>query len=103
MLSVFLGISFMAWGFICLLIAVVYMIFYPHPGNETQSGSDRKWRYLILRWFHSLVWLLLGLSCFMWGDYIPGGTVLANILALFSLLIYLTFMVTLALERKIQR
>lgn len=102
MLSVFPGISFMVLGFVCLLIAVVYMIFYPHSKNEIQSGSRRKWRYLILRWFHSIVWLLLGLSCFIWGEYIPVRTKLANILALLSLLIYVTFMVTLVIERRSQ-
>jgi hypothetical protein len=100
LLSVFLGISFMVWGFICLLIAAIYVIFYPRSKNETHPGSDRKCRHLILRWFHSTVWLLLGLSCFMWGEYIPGGTRLANILALLSLLIYVTFTVTLVIERR---
>jgi hypothetical protein len=103
MLAVFLGISLMAWGFICLLIAAIYMIFYPHPKKVTHTDSYRKGRYVILRWFHSIVWLLLGISCFMWGDYIPGKTVLANILALLSLLIYVIFVVTIAMERKAQR
>ena len=93
----------MVWGFICLSIAVLYLAFYPHSKNEILSGSSHKWRYLILRWFHSIVWLLLALSCFMWGEYIPGRTALANILALLSLLFYLTFMVALVLERKARR
>lgn len=102
MLAVFLGISFTVWGFICLLLAAIYMIFYPHPKKEARPDSYRKWRYLILRWCHSIVWLLLGLACFMWGGYIPGRTVLANIPAFLSLLIYVTFMGTLAMERQAQ-
>jgi hypothetical protein len=103
MLSVFLGISFMVWGFVCLSIAVVYMFFHPHSKTELQSASPRNQRYFILRWFHSVVWFLLGLSCFMWGDYIPGRTALANILALLSLLFYIIFMAALVIERKARR
>lgn len=103
MLAVFLGISLVVWGFICLLIAALYMVFYPRPKRATQTGLSGRWRPFILRWFHSIVWLLLGLSCLMWGEYIPGKTVLANILALVALLIYMTFMVTLVRERRSQR
>lgn len=103
MIAAFLGIPLIVWGSLCLLVALLYMVIHPHPDKEAHQGSDRKLRRLILRWAHSFVWLLLGLACFMWGDYVPGGTTLANILALLSLLIYVTFMVTFLLGRGLKR
>ena len=55
-------------------------------------------RYLILRWSHAVVWLLLALSCFARASETLGGAGIvgmANILALLALVVYVAFMATL--------
>lgn len=97
----FLGVSLLIWGCLCLMVALIYLFISPRLIKRRQSPYA-KWRYLVLRWFHSLVWLLLALSCFLWGEYLNGGAVLANVLALLSLAIYLVFIVTFIVDRKAQ-
>jgi hypothetical protein len=95
----FLGMPLIIWGALCLLVAAVYTIVYPRSKIEGQRVRPL-WRFLILRWFHALVWVLLASSCFIWAEYLPGGDALAKALALLALLLYLVFIFTLALHRR---
>ena len=52
-------------------------------------------RYLILRWAHALVWLLLGLSCFLRVPPQAESATVANGLMVVALLVYLGFVLTL--------
>lgn len=85
--NTFLGISFFVWGGVCLVVAAIWAIF--SPSRAVSSAGA----YFILRWFHSLVWLLLALSCFVRG-FSPGAG-LANLLALAALGMYVVFIATL--------
>lgn len=100
-IAAFLGVSLLIWGCLCLVVALLYLFLSPHLIRGRQS-SYAKWRFLVLRWFHSLVWLLLALSCFLWGEHLSGGAVLANVLALIALAIYLVFIVAFIVDRKAQ-
>ena len=95
-----LGVPLVVWGCLCSLVAAVYLIYSPRPGGAGRRATDTAWRRLVLRWFHPLVWLLLGLSFFMWGGYVAGGAALAIVLAVASLITYAVFIGTFIRERK---
>ena len=94
MVAALLGVPLLVWGCLCLLVAGIYLVYSPGLGDTGRLNSNPAWRYLVLRWFHSIVWLLLALSCFIWGEYIAGGAALANVLAIVSLVIYVIFILT---------
>jgi hypothetical protein len=95
-----LGAPWLAWGGVCLVVAVVYSVVWPRP---KQPVSMRPlWRHLVLRWAHALVWLLLAGSCFLRMPDWPGSVSVANALAPLALLVYASFLATLAVDR-IQR
>jgi hypothetical protein len=90
--TVFLGVPWFVWGFLCRAVAIIFTVIWPrgkHPGKA------RALQYLILRWFHALVWVLLAVSFFLRDGKVLGGSATANVLALLALLVYLIFMGTL--------
>lgn len=50
-----LGLPLLIWAALCLALAVVWAIFWPGDRSALREGP----RFLILRWGHALVWLLL--------------------------------------------
>jgi hypothetical protein len=88
----FLGIPMVIWGGLALIVAVIFTVVWPSNKVPASLGGAR---YLILRWFHALVWILLALSFFVRESPLFGGTGTANILALAALILYLNFMATL--------
>jgi hypothetical protein len=79
---------------VCLIIAVVY--FFVRPGWKGLQGAQRHrslWFKFILRWFHSLTWVLFAAACFL----------RAKLPAAFAAGVYLTFLVTLVHERGSRR
>ncbi len=82
----FLGISFYIWGGLCLVVALIFNFVLPKGRMPAEAGGVR---YFILRWFHSVVWVLLGLSCLVRG---AGGNGPADVIALISLGVYLAFL-----------
>lgn len=88
----FLGLPLFVWGGLCLVVALVFTLFWP----SGKVGADTTaLRYFVLRWFHALVWLLLALSCFIRGAEILGGAGTANLVALAALPVYLAFLAAL--------
>ena len=96
--SALLGLPWILWGLLALLVAGVFAEVWPRT-----AGSERPrpvWRHLVLRWFHALVWVLLALSCFVRADLMPGGSSAANVAALLGLASYAVFLGTLAMDRR---
>ncbi|GIV79220.1 MAG: hypothetical protein KatS3mg050_3614 [Litorilinea sp.] len=86
-----LGIPLLAWGGVCLALAANWFLIWPsHRAAQTQGL-----RYVILRWFHGLTWLLLAAAAFLARFGLLGGLNTAKVLAVLALATYLTFMVTL--------
>jgi len=56
----FLGVPVVVWGVAALVLAVVWVIVWPADKAVTLTG----FRFMVLRWGHALVWLLLGLAAF---------------------------------------
>jgi hypothetical protein len=96
MTPTFLSIPYYVWAFLCLIVALIYAVLWPRP----KVGQQRAiWQHLVLRWFHSLVWILLAAACFMWATWLPGNDRLAQRLAVGGLLTYVVFMIVLQTER----
>ena len=98
MSSTFLALPLGTWGIICLALALIYTVLWPRPGRS--SSPRQPWRAMILRWGHALVWVLLGVACFLWAAMLPGGPGLARGVAGPALLVYLLFVIALLRERR---
>jgi hypothetical protein len=89
------GVPLGLYGVPCFLLAFAFLFVWPH-NLETQSG----WRQFVLRWGHSLVWLLLGLAAFVGGTGAFGGLPTAGGLALISVLVYIIFVMTMLTTKR---
>lgn len=90
----FFGVPLPIWGVVCLAIAAVWVFIWPSKTTAT-AGL----RFFILRWFHSIVWLLLAAAAFAAGFNILGAAA-ARSIALLSLFTYLAFLFTVATARR---
>lgn len=90
-----LGIPLVFWATACLILALVWLIFWPSDKAVAVTGM----RWLILRWFHALVWLLVAIAALLAAFNIAGGVASARIVALLALLTYLVFLFTLTTTR----
>lgn len=88
-----MGIPFYFWSGFALVVAAVYFFVWPQP----ESGRERApWIHFILRWFHSLVWILLAAAGLLFGLNYPAP---GNTLALLALGLYAVFMLSLVWDR----
>lgn len=85
----FLGLSWYLWGVIGLVVAGIF--FYIAP-REQGTMSQRK--YIIVRWFHGLVWVLLALSFFLRGTGNSMAMSVADGVALMGGAVYLVYFIT---------
>jgi hypothetical protein len=96
-MNTFLGLPFTVWGLICLAVAVLYAFIYPRQNEDTRQPPRSPAVQFVLRWFHSIVWLLLASTCFI---LVSGPSSLANSLAYLALFLYVVFIITLILDRR---
>jgi hypothetical protein len=97
MTGAFLGISYAIWALICLGVSVLYFFVWPSSKPERRTPRPA-WIVFILRWFHSLVWLLLAGAClFLWLEF----AALASYLAFAGLIAFVIFMLTMFLDRRV--
>ena len=94
----YLGLPVYLWGVICLGVALLYFFVWPRQKPDAPVPRPT-WRQFILRWFHSLVWVLLAVACFMWAGWLPGSGVAGGV-ALAALGVYLVFMLTFLVDRR---
>ncbi|MDX9753680.1 MAG: hypothetical protein RBU29_06940 [bacterium] len=93
--TVFWNMPLWFWLIICLGVAVLYAVVWPKP----RPGVPPRGRgfTLILRWFHSLVWVLLAGACVLgmvgWGEAAQGA-------AAASLVVYGVFLLAYGVDRK---
>ena len=98
MSSRFLAVPLGMWGLVCLGLALIYTVLWPRPGRS--SPPRPAWRAMILRWGHALVWVLLGVACFLWTAVLPGGAGLARGVAGVGLIVFFLFVIALWKERR---
>lgn len=90
-----LNVPLPLWGILCLILAMVWVVVWP---REKAAATDEV-RYLILRWFHALTWLLLAIAAFLAAYNWLGGAATARVVALLSLVAYLLFLGTFVMAR----
>ena len=89
------GIPNLAWGVVCLILTIVWIIVWP---SDKVISSDTI-RFFILRWFHALTWLLLALAAFIAAFKLFDGENTARFVAFFSLPVYIIFLLTFMTSR----
>lgn len=89
----FFGLPWPAWTVIALLLALIWTLYW--PADQLHGAGPGSFRYIVLRWFHALVWLLLAVSFLL--RALDGSifTLISNITALGGLLVYSIFLITL--------
>lgn len=93
--NTFWGIPLIVWAILCLGVATLYYFLWPKP----KAGRPPRpmWMHLVLRWFHSLVWVLLALACFLaMGEQVS----MAGVVARLAILAYLIFIIAVAVDRR---
>lgn len=88
--SPFFDIPWFVLGGLALIVALIFCFVWPRNKAPRDHTSVP---YLILRWGHALVWVLLSISLFLRSA--PDLTGAANILALVALGVYISFVSTL--------
>ena len=83
----FLNLPYFAWTVIALIIAGIFIFIWPHKAVTVTTG----FRYFVIRYGHSLTWILLAISFFLHG-LSPSLNGVANVIALAGGLKYLLFM-----------
>ncbi len=83
----FWGIPLVLWSLLCLLLALVWIWVWPADRANPEDGL----RFMVLRWFHALTWLLLALSLFSATRHVAWSA-LTRPLAFAALLVYLVFL-----------
>lgn len=87
----FFGFSWGVWGIFCWIIALIYTAIWPK--NRVSNHEVSAIRYFILRWFHALMWLLLGISCFTRFFNLP--ELVSNLIAISGFGVYIVFLLVL--------
>ena len=93
------GIPWYVYALICLLVAIGYGIFAVPPVKGYNWSTQPIWRFVVLRWFHSFVWLFLCTGCLLMYFRGEHGLTLAKLVSLLGLLFYLIYLICFFLEK----
>lgn len=87
----FLNVPMYGWAAVALVIAGVFVVVVPSADKvATLEGLN----FIIVRWFHSLVWVLLAASFFMKGTGIEALKGASDIVGLLGGLCYAAYLIT---------
>ena len=96
MTETLLGVPLVFWGVLCLAVAAAYYYVWPQPGPKRFAPRTVR-EHLVLRYFHSLVWVLLAIGCFLGA---AGAGELGRWVALLGIPVYAVFLVYVVRDRK---
>ncbi len=82
-----IGIPWLACATAAFVVAIVFVFVVPRSADVT--GPE----YLVLRWFHALVWVLLGLAALA-RQFLPTNERLAGAVAQLALVVYVVYLIT---------
>ncbi|MBX7172661.1 MAG: hypothetical protein K1X72_16955 [Pyrinomonadaceae bacterium] len=88
----FLNISWWIWGCAALVVALVYAFYIP---KSELVYATKGLQFFIVRWFHSLVWILLAISFLARTFEDQRLSPIANLIAILSGVLYVIFLVAL--------
>lgn len=86
----FLNISWWVWGGLALIVALVFVFFVP-AADKVNAATGLQ--FIIVRWFHSLCWLLIALNFFLRALGGEGASGVANLLGLSGGIVYAIFII----------
>ena len=93
-----LGAPLIFWAIVCFSIAVAYYFFWPKPSPRRLTPRTTG-QHIVLRYFHALVWVLLGLGCLLGG--MSSGE-LGRWVALAGIPVYAIFLYYVVRDRNIE-
>src|SRR5262245_28820826 len=97
------GLPWYVWGLLCLVVAAIYLVVWPRPAQKSGASARPPWRQFVLRWFHSLVWVLLALACFVQASAVAGSGAVGVASAVLAGLMYLIFIGALVADARMRR
>lgn len=86
MIRGFLNLPWFLWAVLALIVAVIYSFIWPQKAAVMATG----FRFFILRWGHTLTWILLAINFFLRG-FSTSLNGMANAIALVGALTYVLF------------
>ena len=92
-----LGLPWGVWAALAVVVAAVFA--FVAPGSAGTTGL----RYIVLRWFHPLAWVLLGTSALIRGFATGGARSAADPVAQLALVVYLVFLFEFVATRRRHR
>ncbi len=84
-----LNLPYIAWAAICTAVALVYAFVWP---RERVALDAAPLRFLLVRWGHSLAWVLLAAMCLLKATGNPSLAGWGNLVGLLALPVYLAFL-----------
>lgn len=85
----FLNISWWIWGILALSVALIFAFFIP---QANKVNALRGMTFIVVRWFHSLVWVLLALSFFLRATQNESAVTLATPINMTAGIVYLIYL-----------
>jgi len=82
-----IGIPWLVCATAAFVVAIIFTFVVPRSAGTT--GLE----YLVLRWFHPLVWVLLGLAALA-HQFLPTSERLPDAGAQFALVVYVVYLIT---------
>ena len=89
MIKGFLNLPWFVWTGLALIIAVIYYFVWPQKAVTAPSAG---FRFLVIRYAHTLTWILLAINFFLRG-LSSSFNGIANVLAATGALVYFFFLV----------
>jgi hypothetical protein len=86
----FLNIPWVVWGGLALVVALLFVFFVP---GAKKINATTGFQRIIVRWFHSLCWLLLAINFFLRAIGTDGANGVANLVAAAGGIAYALYMV----------
>ena len=93
------NISWFWYALVCLFIAIMYLIFPIPPYKEFDWARISELKHFVLRYFHSVVWMLLMIACIYMQFTGSGGVKGGKMIAFSGLVFYLIYLAVFALEK----
>jgi hypothetical protein len=84
-----LNLPYGVWAAICLAVAMIYVFVWPRERVAADTGALR---LFLVRWGHSLAWVLLAAMCLMKASGSQSVAGWGNLVGLLALPVYLGFL-----------
>jgi hypothetical protein len=70
---------------VCVVVALVYLFLWPGRKNPDRVRQLPLFQRIVIRWFHSLSWLLIAAACFYWSKLFAAVAGVVYLMYIFTL------------------